>query len=235
MQVVLAARKLHGSARKGVAVIKTSTMLELLSFATNKNQDASTTRKLVSPIISQLLRGRFSVYSAEVISWVKGSACFDLKFAPENFCKKFHQRALMHSQHTSKRNRKNSSSNILFTLPLCWSQSVFLRLADYALRHAWSHKTCQRVKLAKVMRQKTALLYSDEPQRAWDTLWPVCSAEVVSLVKGSVCFDLKFALPPFSPPLPSGVQISKQNTHWTFDSINNLTPVLSTIWMQRIG
>ena len=28
-------------------------------------------------------------------------------------------------------------------------------------------------------------------------------------VQGSVCFAFKFALPPFSPPLPSGVQISK--------------------------
>ena len=32
-------------------------------------------------------------------------------------------------------------------------------------------------------------------------------------MKGSVCFVLKFALPPFSPPLPSGVQIAKQNKH----------------------
>ena len=29
--------------------------------------------------------------------------------------------------------------------------------------------------------------------------------------------------PPFSPPLPSGVQILKQNMHWAFDPINNLT------------
>ena len=35
-------------------------------------------------------------------------------------------------------------------------------------------------------------------------------------VKGSVCFVLIFALPHFSPPLPSGVQISKQNRHRTF-------------------
>ena len=27
--------------------------------------------------------------------------------------------------------------------------------------------------------------------------------------------------------IPSGVQISKQNTHWTFDPINNFTPVYS--------
>ena len=39
-------------------------------------------------------------------------------------------------------------------------------------------------------------------------------------VKGSVCFVLKFALPPFSPPLPSVVEISKQNRHRTFDIIN---------------
>ena len=36
-------------------------------------------------------------------------------------------------------------------------------------------------------------------------------------VKGSLCFVLKFALPPFSPRLPSEVQISKQNRHKTFD------------------
>ena len=29
--------------------------------------------------------------------------------------------------------------------------------------------------------------------------------EVASRVKGSVCLVLKFALPPFSPPLPSGM------------------------------
>ena len=32
-------------------------------------------------------------------------------------------------------------------------------------------------------------------------------------MKGSVCFVLKFAFPPLSPPLPSVVQISKQNMH----------------------
>ena len=32
-------------------------------------------------------------------------------------------------------------------------------------------------------------------------------------VKGSVCFGFKFVLPPFSPPLPSVVEISKQNRH----------------------
>ena len=40
-------------------------------------------------------------------------------------------------------------------------------------------------------------------------------------------FVLKFALPPFSPPLPSGVQISKENMHRTFDPINNSTPVVA--------
>ena len=53
--------------------------------------------------------------------------------------------------------------------------------------------------------------------------------------QGSVCFVLKFALPPFSPPpLPSGVQISKQNTHWTFDTINNLSPVYVALFLSRI-
>ena len=28
-----------------------------------------------------------------------------------------------------------------------------------------------------------------------------------------MCIALKYALPPFSPPLPSGVQTSKQNMH----------------------
>ena len=38
-------------------------------------------------------------------------------------------------------------------------------------------------------------------------------AQGISWVKGSVCFVLKFELPTFSPPLPSGVQISKQIMH----------------------
>ena len=33
------------------------------------------------------------------------------------------------------------------------------------------------------------------------------SSEGTSWVKGSVCLGVKFALPHFSPPLPSGVQI----------------------------
>ena len=40
-------------------------------------------------------------------------------------------------------------------------------------------------------------------------------------------FVLNFALPPFSPPLPSGVQISKQYTHRTLDPINISDPVYS--------
>ena len=36
---------------------------------------------------------------------------------------------------------------------------------------------------------------------------------VICWVRGSVRLISKFALPPFSPPLPSGVQISKQNMH----------------------
>ena len=40
-----------------------------------------------------------------------------------------------------------------------------------------------------------------------------------------MCFGLIFALPPLSPPLLSGAQISKQNVHGTFDPITNLTPV----------
>ena len=55
----------------------------------------------------------------------------------------------------------------------------------------------------------------------------------ISWVRGSVCFELKFALPPCSPPLPSGVQISNQNLHGTFDPITNLTSVYiycSYVW-----
>ena len=37
--------------------------------------------------------------------------------------------------------------------------------------------------------------------------------EVIYDVKGSVCFVLKFALPPISPPRPTVVHLSKQNTH----------------------
>ena len=46
------------------------------------------------------------------------------------------------------------------------------------------------------------------------------TGEVISDVKGSVCFVLKFALPPFSPPPPYVVQLSGQNRHRTFDIIN---------------
>ena len=41
----------------------------------------------------------------------------------------------------------------------------------------------------------------------------VCMGRVISWVKGSVCFVLKFAPPPFSTPLPSVVENSKQNRH----------------------
>ena len=47
-------------------------------------------------------------------------------------------------------------------------------------------------------------------------------------VKVSVLYFWKFALPPFSPPLPSVVDVSKQNRHQTFDPINNLTSVENT-------
>ena len=50
-------------------------------------------------------------------------------------------------------------------------------------------------------------------------------AEGISWAKGSVCFGLKSALPTFSPPLPYGVRVSKQNMHGTFDPLSNLTPV----------
>ena len=59
-------------------------------------------------------------------------------------------------------------------------------------------------------------------------------AEGISWVKGSVCFVLKFALPPFSFPLPTGVQISKQNKHGTFDPIINFTPVTVIILIPMI-
>ena len=36
-----------------------------------------------------------------------------------------------------------------------------------------------------------------------------------------MCFVLKFAFPPFYPPLPSGVEISKQNTHRTCCSLGH--------------
>ena len=49
--------------------------------------------------------------------------------------------------------------------------------------------------------------------------------EINSDVKGSVCLLLEFALPPFSPSLPSVVQFSKHSTHQTFDIRINFTPV----------
>ena len=44
--------------------------------------------------------------------------------------------------------------------------------------------------------------------------------EGISWVKGSVGVVLKFVFPPFSPPLTSGMQISNQNMHGTFDPNN---------------
>ena len=43
---------------------------------------------------------------------------------------------------------------------------------------------------------------------------------VIYDVKGFVCFILKFALPPLSPPFPSVVQFLKQSRHGTFVIIN---------------
>ena len=40
-----------------------------------------------------------------------------------------------------------------------------------------------------------------------------------------LCGFLEIYIPFFFSPLPSGMQISKQNTHRTFDPINNSTPV----------
>ena len=42
-----------------------------------------------------------------------------------------------------------------------------------------------------------------------------------------MCYFWKFALTPFSYPLPSLVEFSDQNRHWTFDTINNWPPVHS--------
>ena len=52
------------------------------------------------------------------------------------------------------------------------------------------------------------------------------NAQGMEVLLGSkvLCFVLKFSLPPFSPPLPSGVQISKQNAQGTLDPINDSTP-----------
>ena len=41
----------------------------------------------------------------------------------------------------------------------------------------------------------------------------------ISWVKGSVRFVLKFALPPFSPPLPSGVQYRAEGISWVKGSV----------------
>ena len=45
-------------------------------------------------------------------------------------------------------------------------------------------------------------------------------------VIGFVCFVLEFAFPHISPPLPYGVQISKQNMHGTYPPINKFTPII---------
>ena len=41
----------------------------------------------------------------------------------------------------------------------------------------------------------------------------VYKGDIICDVEGSVSLVFKFAFPPFSPPLPSGVQFSKQNAH----------------------
>ena len=50
-------------------------------------------------------------------------------------------------------------------------------------------------------------------------------APVKDDVKGSVLYFWKFALPPFSPPLPSVGEFSEQNKHRTFDIILYWSPV----------
>ena len=50
-------------------------------------------------------------------------------------------------------------------------------------------------------------------------------APVKDDVKCSVLYFCKFALSPFSPPLPSVVEFSEQNRHWTFDIILYWSPV----------
>ena len=65
---------------------------------------------------------------------------------------------------------------------------------------------------------------SDNPQFFLHLIY---RAQVISWANGSVCSILKFAFPHCSPPL-YGVEISKQYMHWTFDPINNLTPVFHT-------
>ena len=55
---------------------------------------------------------------------------------------------------------------------------------------------------------------ADHPHSIWTMALHKISDHIVQgwryfLGQGSVCFVLKFALTPFSPPLPSGVQISK--------------------------
>ena len=51
---------------------------------------------------------------------------------------------------------------------------------------------------------------------------------VITWVKVSVCFLLQFAF--LFSPLSPGVQIWKQNMHWTFDIINYFTPVCRSKW-----
>ena len=60
-------------------------------------------------------------------------------------------------------------------------------------------------------------------------------AQGISWVKGSVCLVLKFALPPFPPPLPSRVQIAKQNTHGTFDPRSWTEIVVVGIFIISLG
>ena len=49
----------------------------------------------------------------------------------------------------------------------------------------------------------------------------------IMMSKVRYAFFSNYALPPFSPPLPSVVQFPELNRHWTFDIRNTSTPVLA--------
>ena len=62
------------------------------------------------------------------------------------------------------------------------------------------------------------------------SLLNTCRSQGISLVKGSVCFVLKFALPPFSPVWNANLK-TKRAQNLCLDPLNNLTPAYLIIYL----
>ena len=93
----------------------------------------------------------------------------------------------------------NGSARQIYVVRLIGSSRVF-RQRDRSLSQ---RRTAEEERRLAVEEALAELLASDTHYRDEQNPW----------IKGSACFVLEIALPPFSPPLPSVVEVSKQNTH----------------------